>query len=63
MGLLQGVANGSLSVGDTVLFITILQQLYVPLNYFGAPPEHMCSQVAALLCLASVCPRPCRHLL
>eukprot|EP00891_Asterochloris_glomerata_P000737 jgi/Astpho2/737/e_gw1.00015.6.1_t len=31
----KGVANGSLSVGDTVLFITILQQLYVPLNYFG----------------------------
>lgn len=49
MGLLQGVANGSLSVGDTVLFITILQQLYVPLNYFGASSAHACRQLAALL--------------
>ena len=26
---------GSLTVGDTVLFLTIMQQLYGPLNYFG----------------------------
>lgn len=33
--LVQGVANGSLTVGDTVLFVTLMQQLYAPLNYFG----------------------------
>ena len=32
----QGVANGRLTVGDGVLFITLMQQLYAPLNYFGA---------------------------
>ncbi len=31
---LQGVANGSLTVGDAVLFVTLIQQLYAPLNYF-----------------------------
>lgn len=31
----QGVANGSLTVGDAVLFVTLMQQLYAPLNYFG----------------------------
>ena len=25
----QGVADGSLSVGDAVLFVTLMQQLYV----------------------------------
>ena len=32
---LQGVASGSLTVGDAVLFVTLIQQLYQPLNYFG----------------------------
>ena len=32
---MQGVANGSLTVGDAVLFVTLMQQLYAPLNYFG----------------------------
>ena len=31
----QGVAEGSLSVGDAVLFVTLMQQLYAPLNFFG----------------------------
>ena len=31
----QGVANGELTVGDAVLFVTLMQQLYAPLNYFG----------------------------
>lgn len=31
-----GVAEGSLTVGDTVLFVTMMQQLYVPLTYFGS---------------------------
>lgn len=31
-----GSSRGSISVGDTVLFITMMQQLYVPLTYFGS---------------------------
>ena len=31
----QGVAEGALTVGDAVLFVTLMQQLYAPLNYFG----------------------------
>ncbi|KAK9835927.1 hypothetical protein WJX84_005950 [Apatococcus fuscideae] len=31
----NGVAKGKLTVGDAVLFITLMQQLYAPLNYFG----------------------------
>jgi ATP-binding cassette subfamily B (MDR/TAP) protein 6 len=31
----QGVAHGTLSVGDAVLFVTLMQQLYAPLNFFG----------------------------
>lgn len=30
-----GVAHGTLTVGDTVLFVTMMQQLYAPLNFFG----------------------------
>jgi ATP-binding cassette, subfamily B (MDR/TAP), member 6 len=30
-----GVAAGRLTVGDAVLFVTMMQQLYQPLNYFG----------------------------
>lgn len=36
---LQGVASGSLTVGDAVLFVTLIQQLYQPLNYFGKHPH------------------------
>ncbi|KAK9816458.1 hypothetical protein WJX72_000550 [[Myrmecia] bisecta] len=32
----KGVANGSLTVGDAVLFITLMQQLSAPLNWFGS---------------------------
>ncbi len=35
-GAPQGVAEGRLTVGDAVLFITLMQQLYAPLNYFGS---------------------------
>lgn len=31
-----GCSRGTLTVGDTVLFITMMQQLYVPLTYFGS---------------------------
>ena len=31
-----GVAKGELTVGDTVLFVTMMQQLYVPLTFFGS---------------------------
>ncbi len=31
----QGIANGTLTVGDAVLFVTLMQQLYGPLNFFG----------------------------
>lgn len=30
------MADGLLTVGDAVLFITLMQQLYAPLNYFGS---------------------------
>ena len=33
--LLQGIADGSLTVGDAVLFVTLMSQLYGPLNFFG----------------------------
>ena len=29
----KGIANGSLTVGDAVLFVTLMQQLYAPLNF------------------------------
>ncbi|KAI8474748.1 MAG: ABC transporter type 1, transmembrane domain-containing protein [Monoraphidium minutum] len=32
----RGVARGTLTVGDTVLFVTMMQQLYVPLTFFGS---------------------------
>ncbi|KAL4420506.1 hypothetical protein ABPG75_010162 [Micractinium tetrahymenae] len=31
----KGIANGTLTVGDGVLFVTLMQQLYGPLNFFG----------------------------
>ena len=31
-----GVAHGTLSIGDTVLFVTMINQLYVPLTFFGS---------------------------
>ena len=31
----NGVSKGTLGVGDTVLFMTLMVQLYEPLNYFG----------------------------
>jgi ABC-type transport system involved in Fe-S cluster assembly fused permease/ATPase subunit len=49
-----GVAEGSLTVGDTVLFVTMMQQLYVPLTYFGSyyrQVSHAQWQVAAPVCL------------
>ena len=33
---MQGVAQGTLTVGDAVLFIALVQQLSAPLNYFGS---------------------------
>jgi ATP-binding cassette subfamily B (MDR/TAP) protein 6 len=30
-----GVAQGTFTVGDTVLFVTMMSQLYAPLNFFG----------------------------
>eukprot|EP00887_Chlorella_sp_A99_P000615 scaffold5.g615.t1 len=31
----KGISNGTLTVGDAVLFVTLMQQLYAPLNFFG----------------------------
>jgi len=38
MGLLvcsKGVSKGELTVGDVVLFLSLMAQLYGPLNFFG----------------------------
>lgn len=43
----QGIANGTLTVGDAVLFVTLMQQLYGPLNFFGTC-ESLTSQPADL---------------
>ena len=32
----RGIARGRLGVGDAVLFVTMMQQLVVPLTYFGS---------------------------
>lgn len=32
----SGIAQGHLTVGDAVLFVTLMQQLYAPLNFFGS---------------------------
>ncbi|GLI64082.1 hypothetical protein VaNZ11_007251, partial [Volvox africanus] len=32
----RGVVRGSLTVGDAVLFVTMMNQLYVPLTFFGS---------------------------
>ena len=33
---LVSTADGSLTVGDAVLFVTLMTQLYAPLNFFGS---------------------------
>ena len=56
----QGVSKGTLTVGDAVLFLSLLQQLYAPLNYFGSYYRcDRCSLSAkpAIDCLSA---RPCR---
>ncbi|WIA21925.1 hypothetical protein OEZ85_004292 [Tetradesmus obliquus] len=35
MACTAGVAQGTMTVGDTVLFLTLMAQLYGPLNFFG----------------------------
>eukprot|EP00879_Flechtneria_rotunda_P029818 GHRR01032270.1.p1 GENE.GHRR01032270.1~~GHRR01032270.1.p1 ORF type:complete len:268 (+),score=80.58 GHRR01032270.1:461-1264(+) len=35
MACTAGVSTGTLTVGDTVLFLTLMAQLYGPLNFFG----------------------------
>jgi ATP-binding cassette subfamily B (MDR/TAP) protein 6 len=39
MACTAGVANGALTVGDTVLFLTLMAQLYGPLSECGARGE------------------------
>ena len=51
----QGVAKGTLTVGDAVLFLSLLQQLYAPLNYFGS---YYRSDSRASMPL---CPSPARY--
>jgi len=60
----QGVVEGTLTVGDAVLFITVMNQLYVPLTYFGSYYRQVracacaCACVCACLCVcAHVCVR------
>jgi len=57
----QGVANGTLTVGDTILFLSLLSQLYAPLNYFGvrlpcnAPARTLAGQQHELSCRHVFC--------
>lgn len=37
-----GTSRGHVSVGDTVLFISMMQQLYVPLTFFGSYYRQVC---------------------
>ena len=53
---LQGIANGSLTVGDAVLFVTLMQQLYGPLNFFGT-----CELAAVLLSYRTHRPKAARR--
>ena len=46
----QGVAEGRLTVGDAVLFITLMQQLYAPLNCARSVP--LCMQPSSLVFLS-----------
>ena len=55
---LQGVVDGTLTVGDAVLFITVVNQLYVPLSVFGSYYRQVCvcACVCTLVCVhACVC--------
>ena len=66
-GRVQGVAQGTLTVGDAVLFIALVQQLSAPLNYFGSfyrqiqtymcgPPLCLCQNCAACVpCECDAC--------
>lgn len=52
-----GCSRGTLTVGDTVLFITMMQQLYVPLTYFGSyyrqVSRHRTAEVTCCCCQVS----------
>lgn len=60
-----GSSRGRVSVGDTVLFISMMQQLYVPLTFFGsyyrqvrlAPAACLPGHERACACGGSVCTR------
>lgn len=47
----RGVAGGTLTVGDAVLFVTMMNQLYVPLTYFGSYYRQVSRRFFALPCL------------
>ena len=54
----KGVVEGSLTVGDAVLFITVMNQLYVPLTYFGSYYRQVCQVILStqsLLCATTWC--------
>ena len=44
-----GVASGAQTVGDAVLFVSMMQQLYVPLTFFGSYYRQVC--VGFVLCV------------
>ncbi len=54
---MQGVVEGSLTVGDAVLFITVVNQLYVPLSVFGSYYR----QVREVVSLRARPPGACLH--
>jgi ABC-type transport system involved in Fe-S cluster assembly fused permease/ATPase subunit len=47
---IRGIVAGHLTVGDAVLFLTLMNQLYAPLSFFGSYYRQVRSLAASLSC-------------
>ena len=57
----MGVADGSLSIGDTVLFVTMINQLYVPLTFFGSYYRQVSGRKILVADMTLLLPSPPPH--